>query len=70
MPEPRPEVGALIRTRLGDIARNVAAAFGARCDFSCEPGYPPVVNDSALFPIASGPCAPRSATARASCPTP
>jgi metal-dependent amidase/aminoacylase/carboxypeptidase family protein len=66
----RPEVGALIRTRLGDIARNVAAAFGAQCEFSCEPGYPPSSTIRRCFPLRSGPCAPRSATARASCQTP
>ncbi len=40
-----PEVGALIEQRIGETARNTAAAFGATAEIAFQRAYPATVND-------------------------
>jgi metal-dependent amidase/aminoacylase/carboxypeptidase family protein len=41
------EVLDLIETRMGEMARHTAAAFGAQVDFTFKRNYPPLVNHTA-----------------------
>lgn len=38
------EVLDLIEARMGEVAQNLCAAFGARCEFVFERNYPPTIN--------------------------
>jgi hippurate hydrolase len=48
-----PEVRALLKRRLGEIAASVAAAHGAQATLAFVSGYPPVINDAASTALAA-----------------
>ncbi|HEY0838149.1 MAG TPA: M20 aminoacylase family protein [Azospirillum sp.] len=49
----RPETRALMPERIGRVAENIAAAFGATAAFEHRPGYPPTINAPAEAELAA-----------------
>src|SRR6185312_10867484 len=50
----RPEVQELLERRMGEVARGIAAAHAATCDFAYRRGYPPTINNAFEAEFAAG----------------
>ncbi len=44
----KPEVRALLKNRIGEVANSVCTAFGAECVYEFIKSYPPLINDEKL----------------------